>query len=220
MKNKISITGDLGSGKSVVGKILKERLGYPVMSTGAIQREIASRMNMTTLELNHYTDTHPEIDEEIDSIFKSLSFDANPYLLDSRLAWFFIPDSFKVYLKVDTWVAAERIMNDPNRKSEVYPSLEAAVADIRARKKSENQRFLKEYGADCANYQNFNAVINTAYVTPENVADCILILFEKYQKDENFPLHWMSETLREKQEKQPALYSPVYTIGALKAVIP
>ncbi len=220
MKNKISITGDLGSGKSVVGKILKERLGYPVVATGVIQREIAERMNMTTLELNNYTDTHPEIDEEIDSVFKNLSFDPNPYLVDSRLAWFFIPDSFKVYLKVDTWVAAERIMNDKNRKSESYQSIEEAVADIRARKKSENQRFLREYGADCADYSNFNVVINTAFVTPENVADCILLLFEKYQSGENFPLHWMSETLRVKQEKQPALIEPEQRIGELYAVIP
>ncbi|MBX7242700.1 MAG: cytidylate kinase family protein [Bacteroidia bacterium] len=220
MKNKISITGDLGSGKSVVGKILKERLGYPVISTGVIQREIAARMNMTTLELNNYTDSHPEIDEEIDSVFKNLRFDANPCLVDSRLAWFFIPDSFKVYLKVDTWVAAERIMNDKNRKSEAYQTIEEAVADIRARKKSENMRFLREYGADCADYRNFNVVINTAFVTPENVADCIMILFEKYQKGETFPLHWMSEELRIKQERQPERIVPEQKTGELFAVIP
>ena len=193
MKNKISITGDLGSGKSAVGKILKEKLAIPVVSTGAIQREIAERMEMTTLELNHYTDTHPEIDEEIDSVFKKLGFDPNPYLLDSRLAWFFIPDSFKVYLKVDTKIAAERIMKDTKRKSEKYRDLSEAIADIKARKDSENQRFLREYGADCANYENFNAVINTTFATPENVADCIITLFKKHQNGETFPLYWMSD---------------------------
>lgn len=75
MRNKISITGDLGSGKSAVGKILKTDLNIITVSTGSIQREIATRMGMSTLELNHFTDTHPEIDDEIDAVFKNLQHD-------------------------------------------------------------------------------------------------------------------------------------------------
>lgn len=181
MRNKISITGDLGSGKSAVGRILKAKLNIRSISTGSIQREIATRMGMSTLELNHFTDTHPEIDDEIDAVFKNLQHDPASYLLDSRLAWFFIPDSFKVYLQVDIRVAAQRIMNDSTRKGEKYASLEDAINDLRARKQSENNRFLREYGADCANKNNFDLVIDTSYATLEAIADKIVAAFDAYQ---------------------------------------
>ena len=63
---KLSITGDIGSGKSAVSKILQAETGYPIYSTGGLQRRIAARYGMTTLELNEYAETHPEIDDEID----------------------------------------------------------------------------------------------------------------------------------------------------------
>ena len=38
---KVSLAGDLGSGKSTVGAILKERFYADVVSVGKIQREMA-----------------------------------------------------------------------------------------------------------------------------------------------------------------------------------
>lgn len=197
MHNKISITGDLGSGKSAVTKLLAEKLGFPVLSTGSIQRGIAQRLGMSTLELNQYTETHPEIDDEIDSVFKEMNLSEEDYLLDSRLAWFFVPNSFKVYLQVDVKVAAERIMNDKSRKSERYASKEEAIADLQARKTSENQRFLRVYAADCTNLKNFNLVINTHNVTPETVADKIIACFERYRQNQPVHHHWVADSAHE-----------------------
>ena len=169
----ITITGDLGSGKSTVSKMLCERLKYDYIYTGKIQREIASRYNMTTLELNQYAETHPEIDEEIDATFKSLN-DSTDLIVDSRLAWFFIPESFKIYLKTDLVVSAKRISLDNQRENEKYSSREEAVNNILARKESENKRYMELYGADCSNLNNFNLIIDTSYITPEEVADRII----------------------------------------------
>ena len=90
MSGIISLTGDLGSGKSTVSAILCKQLHYEYIYTGQIQRRIAERYAMTTNELNVYAETHPEIDREIDDTFKSL-VDANSLIVDSRMAWFFIP---------------------------------------------------------------------------------------------------------------------------------
>ena len=38
---KISLAGDLGSGKSTVGRIIGEKCGLEFYSTGTIQRKIA-----------------------------------------------------------------------------------------------------------------------------------------------------------------------------------
>lgn len=171
---KITITGDLGSGKSAVSKILCERTGFPYVSTGRIQRQLAEEMGIDTLELNRRADHDPSIDERIDGIFVELGKDPNSYVVDSRLAWFFLPNSFKVYLQVDPTVAAERIFGDTQRNSERYTSPKEAVEKILARKQSENERFLAKYGADCANVKNFDLVIDTTSRTPEEVAGIIL----------------------------------------------
>jgi len=173
MTTIITITGDLGSGKSTVSNLLKERLNFDYVYTGRIQREIANRYHMTTLELNEYAETHPEIDEEIDATFKSLSESSN-LVVDSRMAWFFIPQSFKVYLKTELAVAINRISCDGERINESYASIEEASAQIIARKESENRRYLELYGVDCADMSHFDLMIDTSLITPEQVVDTII----------------------------------------------
>jgi len=179
MAKIITLTGDLGSGKSTVSNLLIERLNYDYIYTGKIQREIASKYNMTTLELNQYAETHPEIDEEIDSTFKSLN-DSTDLIVDSRLAWFFIPKSFKIFLKTNLMVSANRISNDNQRKSEKYSSKEEAVKNIIARKASENKRYMELYGANCSDLSNFNLIIDTSFISPERVADIILAEYHSW----------------------------------------
>jgi cytidylate kinase len=182
MKTKIiTITGDLGSGKSTVSGLLCKTLNYDYVYTGKIQREIAGRYNMTTLELNKYSETHPEVDEAIDSNFKSLG-SANNLVVDSRMAWFFIPHSFKVFLKAEVEVAVERISADNQRKNEKYASREEAVKNIIARKASENRRYLALYGADSSNASNFDLVIDTSRITPEQAAERLIRGYESWLK--------------------------------------
>ena len=182
----ITITGDLGSGKSTVSTILCKRLKYAYIYTGNIQRDIANRYNMTTFELNKYAETHPEIDDEIDATFKSLNTSSH-LIVDSRLAWFFIPESFKVFLKTDLIVSAHRISDDKRRENEKYLSLEDAADKIAARKESENKRYMELYEVNCADLSNFNLVIDTSFISPENVADMILEEYSTWMKPEFYP---------------------------------
>lgn len=183
--NKITLTGDLGSGKSAVSSLLCAATGFEYRSTGQVQRQLAQEIGMDTLEMNRRADWDPEIDKKIDSIFIQLNEDPNGYVVDSRMAWFFMPQSFKVYMQVDTAIAAQRILNDPKRNSEQYTSVEEAIEKIRARKKSENDRFWVKYGADCTNMHNFDVVIDTTGRTPEDVT--ALILDSKAWKEMGVP---------------------------------
>ncbi|MCL2072586.1 MAG: cytidylate kinase family protein [Marinilabiliaceae bacterium] len=179
MTKIITITGDLGSGKSTVSDILCKELGYDYIYTGKIQRQIATKYNMTTFELNKYSETHPEIDHEIDATFKSLSGSKN-LIVDSRLAWFFIPQSFKVFLKTDLDVSVNRISTDNQRSTEIYSSKEEAAQKIIARKESENKRYMDLYGADCTNLNNFNLVVDTSFISPEKVSEIILSQYKTW----------------------------------------
>lgn len=171
---KITITGDLGGGKSAVSRLLCERTGYEYISTGRIQRQLAQEMGIDTLEMNRRADSDPTIDQRIDGIFVELGKDPKGYVVDSRMAWFFLPESFKVYLQADVRIAAARILSDPTRNSEQYRNIDEAVEKITARKQSENARFLKKYGADSTNLANFDFVVDTTKYTLEEVAELIL----------------------------------------------
>lgn len=182
MAKIITLTGDLGSGKTTVSAILCKKLNYSYIYTGKIQRDIAQRYKMTTLELNEYAEKHPEIDEEIDATFKSLN-NSTDLIVDSRLAWFFIPHSFKVFLQTDLKIAAQRIIEDNKRQNEKkYNSIDDAINEIIARKTSENKRYMELYGADCADLSNFNLIVDTSNMTPSETAEIILNKYKKYLK--------------------------------------
>lgn len=188
---KISLAGDLGSGKSTVGRLLAQRLGAQIYSTGTVQREIAVRMGMTTLELNRYSETHPEIDSMIDDGLRALNARRDPLIIDSRMAWHFVPSSFSVYMAADPLVSAERIMN-AGRESEPFASLAEAVASVAARRSSEQGRYLHLYGVDIKDLENYDYVIDTSHIPPETVAERIVRHYEEYVSGKRFARYELS----------------------------
>lgn len=179
----ITLSGQLGSGKSTIGKMLAEKLGYSFYSTGNMQRQIAVRYGVTTLELNEMCKTNPEIDREIDSVLIDLPLSGQNYIVDSRVAFHFIPSSFKVKLNVETVIAGERIFNDTTRSGEKkYQQLEDAVEALISRRALEVERFKRIYNVDIDNDYNFDYVIDTTYKTPDEICDLILKRFEKFKR--------------------------------------
>lgn len=194
--SKISLAGDLGSGKSTVSKILIERLGAEYYSTGTIVRAIAERMGMTIGELNSYMETHPEIDNEIDNGLVALSEDERSLVIDSRMAWHFTRDTFKVYLTTDIETASLRIMS-ANRKGEHAMSLEDTIRDTRLRRLSEQKRYMEQYGVDIKDLGNYSLVVDTTVATPEQIAEVIISSLAIWEKDKDIKLCFISpERLR------------------------
>lgn len=183
---KISLAGDLGSGKSTVGKILSRKLGAEVYSTGTIQRQIATEMGMTTLQLNQYMETHPEIDGKIDDGLRALEHSEKNLIIDSRMAWHFVPSSFSVYMAADPFVSAERILK-AGRESEPFSTVEEAVASISDRRKSEMFRYSRLYGVNIKDLENYDYVIDTSYIPPETVAEHIAAHFELHRAGKQYP---------------------------------
>lgn len=191
MKEKISLAGDLGSGKSTVSKILIEALGAEYYSTGAIVRGIAEKHGMSVVEFNKYMETHPEIDHEIDDGIAALSEVDRLLIIDSRMAWHFTKGTFKVYLSTDIETSALRIMS-ANRKGEHAASLEETVADTRARRESEKKRYLEQYGVDIKDLTNYDLVVDTTVATPDEVAKCIIDAFHEWLLNKEYKKAYIS----------------------------
>lgn len=179
---KISLAGDLGSGKSTVGAMLSQKYGLEKVSIGQIQRQMASDMNMTTIEFNRYMETHPEFDDVLDGKLREYENMHGRYIFDSRLAWHFVPSSFKVYMVVDVKTAAERIMN-ANRSGEQFSSIEDGIEKILSRRGSETLRYKTMYNVDITDMSNYDLVVVTDGKTPNEVASEISNAFENWLKN-------------------------------------
>lgn len=186
MRNKISLAGDLGSGKSTVSKILLDVLGAKPYSTGMKVREVAARLGMTIADLNVYMETHPEIDREIDDGLIALGEDDGAYIIDSRMAWHFTKDTFRVWLSTDATVSAIRIMN-ANRAGEHLSTVEATVEETRRRRASEKKRYFEKYGVQIMDLFNYDLIVDTTDATPEEVAHAILSAYDEWREGRKFP---------------------------------
>lgn len=105
----VTISGNIGSGKSTVAKMLAMQLNYKVFDAGDEFRKIAESKGYDVLGLNqaHITEVDKELDEKIKQMGESYS----DIIFVSRTAWHFVPNAFKTYLAVDENVGASRVYN-------------------------------------------------------------------------------------------------------------
>ncbi|RIZ65536.1 MAG: hypothetical protein D0531_09170 [Methylococcales bacterium] len=191
MKNIIVMSGDIGSGKSSVATELKQLTDFDIIGTGAIQRAIATRRGLTTLELNEISQTDRSVDDEIDAYVIETGKSQDRLIMDSRLAWHFIPTAFKVFLAVDVVVGAERVFN-ASRNDEKNESLEITLKNNLKRQTIEDQRFNQLYNIHFRKYGNYDLIIDTSYATPLAIAQKINDCFNAWLKQQSFSSLWIT----------------------------
>lgn len=181
----ITLTGNLGSGKSTLSKILEAEYGYEIFSTGKVIRKIAEEHGLSVLEMNELMNKDPKYDHEIDDTTARISRE-NPeksILFDSRLAWHFVDKSFKVFLSVSLDVAAKRVAGDVSRgEVEHYASLEDAKANLKKRAETEDTRYKELYNIEYFNYSNYNLVLDSTDCAPDILAKILKDEAEAYEK--------------------------------------
>ena len=182
----ISITGKLGSGKSTICNLLKDRYGFEIYSTGAFQREVAREMGITTLELNKRLREDPSLDYVIDDAVKKLSIERaqDKLIFDSRMAWHFAAKSFKIFLTIDPREAARRVMLNQRGSEEFYADENEACEKLIERSQVEQARFMQIYGVDYYDFNNFDLIVDTTSRTPEEILGIIMAAYESYVADE------------------------------------
>ena len=183
-KHIISICGDLASGKGTVSNILLKDLEYnSIYKNGEYFRKLAKEHGMDVTSFNKYVEEHPEIDIAIEKSAGDYAKTHDMFIIDARLGWYAVPQSFKVYFKVDLDVSAQRAFNDKNRKStENFTTIEEQKADIQKRYKLENLRYWNLYKVRKDDMSNYDLVVDTTKLTPQEVADIIKEEYFKWLK--------------------------------------
>lgn len=174
----ITLSGVSGSGKSTIAKRLQELLKYNYYSMGKLQREIAKEKGVSILELGELEKKDDSIDRMIDAKQKALGEKEDNFIMDSWLGSHFIPHSYKILLTCRTEVRAERIMKSGRGKVESYETFKEAAEKIEKRDLVNRERWLEYYGYDYLDKRNYNLVIDTSDITP----DQIMVIIERNLK--------------------------------------
>ena len=199
----ITISGKPGSGKSSTAERVAELLGYTRYSSGDMVRDLAKKRHMTLAEFNEMAAKNPDWDHQIDARLRALR-DNNDIVIDSRLGFYWIPESFKVFLWLNNEVAMARIYRDSNfntgrsQVGEGSAGMDDIVSQVEERSRNEQHRFRKLYNVNPFDTARFDLIVDTSRHSPQTVA---LTVFDIYKK-------WLvSSSWKQVTSKVPLGYS-------------
>lgn len=118
------------------------------------------------------------------------------WIIDSRLAFNNIPNSYDIRCTVNENVAAKRLMDDKTRGEEdnKYINIEDAKDKVIERTKGEVERYKKE-GIDIDDENNFDLIIDTSFSEVGEIVDTIIKGEEYYREGKDYAKKWTSPKL-------------------------
>lgn len=188
-KHIITIAGKPGSGKSSTSKAIAAELGYQHFSSGDLFRAISRDMGVHILQANLAAekDEKSDIDSIVDQRLRDIGNSEDFIVIDSRMAWHWMPRSFKIYLDIDLLHASQRILQniDPERlEAEHIPTNpEDYAISLKDRLDSEMRRYEMLYGVNPAELSNYDLVIDTVENNLDTVVETIVTAYRKWLTD-------------------------------------
>jgi len=164
----VTISGESGSGKTTVGKLLAEKLNYQFFSGGYFFRKKAEEYGLNLLEFSSYAEKHPEIDIDQDKMILDFMRNNDNIVMESRLSGVLAyreAIGVKIYLDTSFNVRSMRLMERDNGTDEKH---------ILARSRSEILRYMEFYGLDYRVFSYYDYIVDTDDFTPEAIVDSIV----------------------------------------------
>lgn len=181
-KEIITICGGLGSGKSSTAKRVAEALGFKHFSSGDFFRQVGMELGLSVNEINRRAESDPEIDYRTDQKLRDMR-NASKVVMDSRTAFHWIPESFKVYLDLPPEIAKHRVVqsltdNALRNQSEQVSSPEEAYQKMTERLESEQKRYWNLYKINNKDLTQFDLVVDT---NKNNLEEVVSIILKEYR---------------------------------------
>jgi len=169
----ITISGLHGTGKSVIAKLMAERLGILYYSTGQAFRDLAKEKNMSLEDYTNFVENHPDIDKDLDNKVVNMAKKGN-IIIDSQLSGHILKSiaDFRIHLTCPLELRVKRMSGRDQT------SFEEKLKETILREKSELERFKNLYNIDLSDKnlinEFFNLIINTENLSIEEVLAKIL----------------------------------------------
>jgi len=188
-KHIITIAGRPGSGKSTASKGIAEELGYQHFSSGDLFRAIGKERGIDVTQTNVAAEKDVDIDYLVDQRLRDIGSNEDQIVIDSRMAWHWMPYSFRVYLDLNLEVAATRIlanMTKERMESEHIPSnSHEYAAALQHRLDLEARRYKSLYDVNPYDHSNYDLVVDTNAHGPQEVLEEILAAYKEWLKVNN-----------------------------------
>ncbi len=178
----ITITGKPCSGKSTVAKLMEKTRNFRRIGVGDIFKEEAKRRGLSSEEFNALCLNDPSYDFFIDNETAKLGeqHKDEDIIFDSRLAWHFVPESFKVFVDINEEEMVNRLIkSDREGKEKIVDPIEAKRSLLN-RRKLENERYLQIYNVDNDDLSQFDFVIDSSNLSIEEVEEAIWNAYQKF----------------------------------------
>ncbi len=180
-KRIITISGLPGTGKSSTANGVAKALSYKRFSSGDFMRQLGLERGLTIDQMQHLAEKDNSIDAAIDAKIRETG-EQTDLVMDSRIAFYWLPESFKVLLKLDPRIAAKRtfmqmqqqgrLNQDGNTEEEIYTHLVRRI-------ESEKMRYKTLYNIDYPTESAFDLVIDT---NEHNLEQVIQLILQKYNE--------------------------------------
>lgn len=173
MKYKnVAISGDIGTGKSTLARLLSEKLNWEYISAGNYFRDWYKAQGMDVSKVYGIPEDE---DRKMEADFKREMLEKSDTIFESRLAGWLAkdyPETLKVLCVVDPQEAFKRVA----KRDSV--SVEEAERLSKQRAKDLFDKFNKLYGvSDFLDPKYFDLVIDTTNLKPEDVLQKVLDKF-------------------------------------------
>jgi len=164
----ISINGKPGSGKSTVAKRLSRELDYERYYVGDMFREAARKSGMTLVEFLEKNEKDGQADKEFDQYVAKLGRTKNNFVIEGRMAFYFIPHSLKIFLDVTEqegakriWLALQRQEQPKRNEDRNLRSYEDVLASVKERIRSDTFRYQRFYSTNIFDPQHYDLFLDT-----------------------------------------------------------
>ncbi|HVX58271.1 MAG TPA: nucleoside monophosphate kinase [Candidatus Saccharimonadales bacterium] len=181
-KHIITIAGRPGSGKSTTAKLLANELDFDHFSSGDLFRALGRERGVDVLEANKKAGVVEELDRLVDSKLQEIGRDDDNLVIDSRTAWHWIPDSFKIFLDLDMETAARRILAEISEERMITENIVSHPGEyaklLQHRLDIEAERYKALYNINPYDLANYDLVVNTA---ENNIEEVVKLVSQKFR---------------------------------------
>jgi CMP/dCMP kinase len=165
---KITIFRLAGTGTSSIGRELARQLNYQFLSTGDMFRAKALSLGLSLYEFDKVCVADPSYDRALDEELELYGQENDNFVVESRLAWHFIPDSIKIKIACDFTVRVGRVAKRDG------VTFEEARDLTLVREEDGRARYQVNYGiANFGDDNHFDLVVDSTETTVEQVVALI-----------------------------------------------
>lgn len=169
---RITLSGEVASGKSRVGRELANKLGYEFISIGERTREFAREHRMSIVDFQRKCCEDPELDKAIDKEFSTECSTREGLVIDYRLGFKFVANAYHIFLRVSDTVAIERLKS-ANRDNETHRTIGERNASFR-------KQFIAAYGVDYTLEKHYDLIIDVDDLSIDEIVNQVLATVNQF----------------------------------------